>query len=132
MAFSPDGRQVLTGSSDNTARLWEAATGKPLATLSGHAGPVRAVAFSPDGRQMLTGSFDSTARLWEAATGKPLATLSGHAGPVGAVAFSARRPADADRLSRQHGAAVGGGHRQATGDAQRPRRPGLGGGVLAR
>ena len=56
VAFSPDGKLVLTGSWDKTARLWDAATGKPVATLAGHDGPVRAVAFSPDGKLVLTGS----------------------------------------------------------------------------
>ena len=88
VAFSPDGKLALTGSVDQTARLWETATGKPVATLSGHTGSVYAVAFSPDGKLALTGSVDKTARLWEAATGKPVATLSGHTDRVGAVAFS--------------------------------------------
>jgi len=88
VAFSPDGKLALTGSVDQTARLWETATGKPVATLSGHTGSVYAVAFSPDGKLALTGSWDNTARLWEAATGKPVATLSGHTGSVDAVAFS--------------------------------------------
>ena len=64
VAFSPEGTRVLTGSNDNTARLWEAATGKVVATLAGHAGAVRAVAFSPDGARVLTGSEDNTAQLW--------------------------------------------------------------------
>jgi WD40 repeat protein len=85
VAFSPDGRLVLTGSDDNTARLWEAPAGKPVATLSGGGG-VTAVAFSPDGRLVLTGSV-WTARLWKTATGKPVATLSGP-NRVTAVAFS--------------------------------------------
>ena len=121
---------MLTGSNDKTARLWEAATGTPLATLSGHTDTVWAVAFSPDGRQVLTGSSDSTARLWEAATGTPLATLSGHDRPGQGGGVLARRPAGADRLRRQHGAAVGGGHRQAAGDAVRPQEPSQCGGVF--
>ena len=49
VAFSPDGKLVLTGSYDDTVRLWEVAGGRLVATLSGHKGTVKAVAFSPDG-----------------------------------------------------------------------------------
>jgi len=87
-AFSPDGTRVLTGSADNTARLWDAATGKVVTTLAGHAAPVAAIAFSPDGTRVLTGSEDHTARLWDATTGNLVATLAGHTGPLWAVAFS--------------------------------------------
>ena len=72
VAFSPDGKTVLTGSHDKTARLWDAATGRPLGLPMTHQGAVRAVAFSPDGKTVLTGSADKTARLWDAATGRPL------------------------------------------------------------
>src|SRR5262249_36220793 len=69
VAFSPDGKAVLTGSGDRTARLWDAATGRPLGTPLTHQDAVRAVAFSPDGKAVLTGSWDKAARLWDAATG---------------------------------------------------------------
>jgi hypothetical protein len=88
VTFSLEGKRVLTGSWDNTARLWDAATGAAVATLEGHRAPVCAVAFSPDGKRVLTGSADKTARLWDAATGAAVATLQGHTNYVVAAAFS--------------------------------------------
>jgi WD40 repeat protein/tRNA A-37 threonylcarbamoyl transferase component Bud32 len=65
-AFSPDGKRVVTTANDNTARLWDAATGKELAVLRGHTDNVLGGLFSPDGRHVLTVSDDRTARLWDA------------------------------------------------------------------
>jgi WD40 repeat protein len=90
VAFSPDGTQVLTGSADSTARLWDATTGAELRTFTGHNGSVSSVAFSPDGGQVLTASGldDNTARLWDATTGDELRVFAGHVGSVTSVAFS--------------------------------------------
>ena len=79
---------MVTASDDHTARLWDAASGHLLATLSGHQSYVEHAAFSPDGTRVVTASKDKTARLWDAASGQLLATLSGHQGSVNHAAFS--------------------------------------------
>ena len=88
VTFSPDGRRIATGSSDNTAKVWEAASGRELLTLKGHLDIVNSVAISPDGQRIATGSFDTTAKVWEAASGRELRTLKGHKGGIWSLAFS--------------------------------------------
>ena len=87
VAFSLDGRQVVSGSGDHTVRLWDAVTGVSLQTLEGHSNRVNSVAFSPDGKRVVSGSDDQTVRLWDTVTGAALQTLE-HSGSVWSVAFS--------------------------------------------
>ena len=63
VAFSPDGRQVLTGGWNDSARLWETVSGADLASFE-HYMRVISVAFAPDGRSILKGSWDGLARNW--------------------------------------------------------------------
>ena len=70
VAFSPDGHRLATAGQDQTARLWDVATGHPLALALGHDGPVTSLAFSPDGATLATGGHDGTLRHWDAVTGE--------------------------------------------------------------
>jgi eukaryotic-like serine/threonine-protein kinase len=88
VAFSPDGSRIVTGSFDETAKVWDARTGTVLLDLKGHAKVVWSVAFSPDGSRIATGSADNTAKVWDARTGTLLLDLKGHMDFVRSVAFS--------------------------------------------
>ena len=73
---------------DNTARLWDAASGQELRVLRGHESRVSSAVFSPDGARVLTASDDNTARLWDAASGQELRVLRGHEDTVNSAVFS--------------------------------------------
>lgn len=88
VAFSPDGSLLATAAWDDTARLWDTATGDPHGVPMRHQEDVWTVAFSKDGRIVATGSFDGTARLWDVTTGKPLFPPMRHQGPVRTLDFS--------------------------------------------
>jgi WD40 repeat protein len=98
VAFSPNGKILITASADHTARLWDVANPsqpRRLAILTGHADDVTAVAFSPDGRTVATtGTLnDKTGRirLWDVAAldhPRQVATLEGHGHTVAGVVFS--------------------------------------------
>jgi WD40 repeat protein len=79
---------VVAASADNTARLWDVATGQSRATLFGHTGGVESAIFSLDGLLVVTASDDGTARLWDTATGQPRTTLTDHLGGLGRAVLS--------------------------------------------
>ncbi|KZV71244.1 WD40 repeat-like protein [Peniophora sp. CONT] len=90
VAFSSDGRYVISGSQDRTVRIWDAATGRmEMDPFTGHTDGVLSVSFSPDGRYAVSGSRDRTVRIWDTATGQAVRDpLEGHTDFVSSVAFS--------------------------------------------
>ncbi|MEP6519738.1 AAA-like domain-containing protein [Microcoleus vaginatus] len=88
VAVSPDGKTLASASFDNTIKLWNLQSQKPIATLTGHSNPVYSVAFSPDGKTLASASSDKTIKLWNLESQKELTTLTGHSRSVWSVAFS--------------------------------------------
>ena len=88
VAFSRDGRFVLSGSDDGTLKLWDASTGVLLRSFIGHSNHVNSVAISSDFRFALSGSQDHTLKLWEVASGKEVRSFAGHSDGINSVAFS--------------------------------------------
>jgi WD40 repeat protein len=114
LAFSPDGRTIVTANNDHSLSLWEVYTGREYLHISPDAAappapPVQAtvvratpaggfarlggqaflpIAIAPDGRTLAMGSTDRSVRLWDLRTGKALGQFKGHNGPVLAVAFA--------------------------------------------
>ena len=108
VAFSPDGRRIVTGCSDGISKVWDADTGKELLSLGDissaarflksnglrreetleHPNGVTSVVFSPDGSRIATGNVNRLATVWDASTGRELQTLRGHSDRVNSVAFS--------------------------------------------
>ena len=94
VAITPDCRWVVTGSEDQTIRLFDLTSHCPAASqvvLRGHAGPVTSIAISPDGRWMATGSHDQAVRLWDLSTPSPgtrVTVLNGHDAGIHSVAIN--------------------------------------------
>jgi hypothetical protein len=87
-SFSPNGQWVVTASRDNTARVWDARTGRPLTEPLKHGKPVNFAQFSPDSTRVVTASDDGAARVWDAQTGQPLTDPLSHAAELFCAQFS--------------------------------------------
>src|SRR5437879_4273405 len=92
VAFSSDGKLLVSAGADKTIRVWNLATGKEQAVLRGHAGEQLGLAISPDNKILAScGGEDREPelKLWDLATGKERASLEGHRKEVSCVTFAA-------------------------------------------
>jgi WD40 repeat protein len=88
LAFSRDGRFLVSGSTDKSVRIWDVEIRKQVFALSGHEDAVTCVAISADGRTVASGGLDTVVRLWDASTGATLGTLASHTDAVQALEFA--------------------------------------------
>jgi len=65
VAYSPDGRHIISGSLDKTSRIWNAESGREVMTLERHEGWIKSVAYSPDGRHIVLCGLDKIAHIWD-------------------------------------------------------------------
>ncbi len=86
VAITPDGKQVVSASWDNTLKVWDLHSGAERFTLTGHSHLVEAVAITPDGKQVVSASRDNTLKVWDLHSGAERFTLSGHSESIRAVA----------------------------------------------
>jgi len=100
VCLSADGRYALsgsgdyvskrvTGTSDDTLKLWELASGRCLRTFEGHTSDVLSVCMSGDGHYALSGAADKTLKFWELSSGRCLQSFQGHTEKVNSVCLSA-------------------------------------------
>ena len=91
LAWTPDGRTLISGSLDHTIRAWNTSTWQQLAVLTGHTNLVEGIAISPNGRILASASWDKTAQLWNLENGQPIGSPLQHLlaeGGVNCVSFS--------------------------------------------
>ncbi|MGD1907040.1 MAG: DnaJ domain-containing protein [Leptolyngbyaceae cyanobacterium] len=96
MALTPDGSKLVTGSHDQTLKIWNPQMGRVLKTLKGHDRAICTVAVSGDGKLIASAGVDQTIRIWAMHSGKQVQVLrslfSGHSDTITALAFHPNSP----------------------------------------
>jgi WD40 repeat protein len=87
VTFSPDGKRVVSSSSDRTLRYWDVGTGETRAVLQGHADRVFGASFRPDGAALYSAAGDGTVRVWDVAEIEDDHAVRGHTNFVYCVSF---------------------------------------------
>jgi WD40 repeat protein len=88
LVLSSNGQVLISGSADQTIKIWNFNTGEEILTLTGHSSFVNRLALTPDGRLLVSTSADQTIKIWEIATGQAIRTLNGHTSPVNALVIT--------------------------------------------
>jgi WD40 repeat protein len=88
VAFSPDGKLLVSGDENGNVILWNVKTGRRVRMMKEHDSTVNSVAFNHKGTRIASGSFDQTVKIWEVSSGRALRTLKPHQDHVTSVRFS--------------------------------------------
>ncbi|RUT09879.1 hypothetical protein DSM106972_003740 [Dulcicalothrix desertica PCC 7102] len=88
ITVTADGKRLISGSSDNTLKVWNLETGEVIFNLLGHTAPVTAVAVTFDGRRVISGSYDKTLKVWDLETGEEKLTFDGHRSRISSIRIS--------------------------------------------
>jgi WD40 repeat protein len=88
VTITADGLRALSGSWDNSVKVWDLESGRELQTLNGHSASVSCVAATPDGRHAVSASEDDTLKIWDLESGREVRTVVGHWGSVKGVAIT--------------------------------------------
>src|SRR5205807_732453 len=88
LAFTPDGKLLITGDTAGVIKIWKADNGRPVRSFEAHGQSIDALTISPDSQRLATASLDTTARVWNIASGEMVCMFVKHAKPVQSVAFS--------------------------------------------
>src|SRR5262249_5809047 len=82
VAFTADGKTLITGGLDNVIKFWDVATGKEKQTLTGHAASVLTVSVTRDGKTLASGARNGVVRLWDLTTGAVRHEINAHPGSM--------------------------------------------------
>jgi WD40 repeat protein len=88
LSITPDGKQIVSGSSDNTIKVWDMQSGTELFSLIGHTSIVNKVVLTADGTKAVSASYDKTIKIWDLRYRKEIATLKGHTDTVNEIAIT--------------------------------------------
>jgi WD40 repeat protein len=86
LAYNEDGALLASGGLDQTVRLWEGGSGRPLAVLRGHRQRITGLVWSPEGDALVTAAGDGTVRIWRLTDGAQMLQIAAHAAGVLGVA----------------------------------------------
>ncbi|MEY2913906.1 MAG: hypothetical protein RLZZ184_3215, partial [Cyanobacteriota bacterium] len=88
LAFSPDGKTLISGSQDKTIKLWDVETSQEIRTLSGHSDHISSLAFSPNGQILASASKDKTLKIWTIDNGEEISSIKYNDAVINSIAFS--------------------------------------------